>query len=163
QAKGPGDTPSRRRIFVCEPSKAADEEACAKNIFATLTRRAYRRPVTGADLQVPLKFFKDARKDGDFEAGIEMGLRAVLVSPEFLFRVEQDPAGIAPNTAYRISDLELATRLSFFLWSSIPDDELLDAAIHGKLKNPAALERQVRRMLADDRSCALVSNFVEQW
>jgi hypothetical protein len=162
-AKGPGDTPSRRRIFVCEPAKPGEEEGCAKRILATLTRRAYRRPVTDADLQVPLKFYKEARTDGGFEAGIEMALRAVLVSPEFLFRVEQDPAGVASNTAYRINNLELASRLSFFLWSSIPDDELLDAAIQGKLKTPAVLEQQVRRMLADTRSRSLVNNFAEQW
>ena len=135
EAKGPGDTPSRRRIFVCQPASAGEEEGCARKILATLMRRAYRRPVTDADFQAPLKFYKAARGDGGFEAGIEMALNAVLVSPEFLFRVEQDPAGVAPNTAYRISDLELASRLSFFLWSSIPDDELLDAAIRGKLKN----------------------------
>jgi hypothetical protein len=163
QAKGPGDTPSRRRIFVCEPAKAGEEEGCAKRILSTLMRRAYRRPVADADLQVPLKFYKDARTEGGFENGIEMALRAVLVSPEFLFRVEQDPAGVAPNTAYRISDLELASRLSFFLWSSIPDDELLDAAVRGKLRSPAILEQQVRRMLADARSKVLVNNFAEQW
>ncbi len=162
EAKGPGDTPSRRRIFVCEPAQPGQEEACAQRILRTLMRRAYRRPVTNADLQVPLKFYRDARKGG-FEAGIEMGLCAVLVSPEFLFRVEQDPAGVAPNTAYRISDLELASRLSFFLWSSIPDDELLEAAIQGKLRTPAVLEQQALRMLADARSQALVSNFAEQW
>ncbi|HEV8147867.1 MAG TPA: DUF1592 domain-containing protein [Bryobacteraceae bacterium] len=161
-SKGPGDTPSRRRILVCDPAKAGDEE-CAKRILSTLIRRAYRRPVATADLQVPLKFYRDGRADGGFEGGIEMALRAVLVSPEFLFRVEQDPAGIAPNTAYRISDLELASRVSFFLWSSIPDDELLDAAIKGKLKTPAALEHQVRRMLADSRSQALTTNFAAQW
>ena len=126
-------------------------------------RRAYRRPVSDVDLQVPLKFYSEARAEGGFENGIEMGLRAILVSPEFLFRVEQDPAGVAPNTAYRISDLELASRLSFFLWSSIPDDELLDAAVRGKLRTPAVLEQQVRRMLADSRSRALVNNFAEQW
>jgi hypothetical protein len=125
-------------------------------------RRAYRRPVTDGDLQAPMKFYKEARADG-FDAGIEMGLRAVLVSPEFLFRVEQDPPGVAPNTAYRMNDLELASRLSFFLWSSIPDDELLDAAAHGTLHTPAVLERQVRRMLADSRSSALVNNFADQW
>jgi hypothetical protein len=163
QAKGPGDTPSRRRIFVCAPAKPGEEEGCAKRILATLMRRAYRRPITDADLQVPLKFYRDARTDGGFETGIEMALRAVLVSPEFLFRIEPDPAGVAPNTAYGISDLELASRLSFFLWSSIPDDELLEAAIRGKLKAPAVLEQQVRRMLADARSRALVSNFAEQW
>jgi hypothetical protein len=192
-AKGPGDTPSRRKIFICTPrrhgeeplaaghpatgggrklpnsapreSAAAvlDEQSCANRIFTNLTRRAYRRPVTDADVQVPLKFYKDARAGGSFETGIEMGLRSVLVSPEFLFRVEQDPAGLAPNTAYRISDLELASRLSFFLWSSIPDDQLLDAAIRGKLRTPAVLDQQVRRMLADERSSALSSNFAEQW
>src|SRR6185295_8071924 len=105
-SKGPGDTPSRRRIFVCRPA-TGEEDACAKRIFSTLIRRAYRRPVTDADVQIPLKFYKDARSDGSFETGIEMGLRAILVSPEFLFRVEQDPGGIAPRSAYRISDLEL--------------------------------------------------------
>lgn len=162
-AAGPGDTPSRRRILVCKPEKAAEEDACAKRILSTLMRRAYRRPVVDADLQTPLKFYKEARADGGFEAGIEMGLSAVLVSPEFLFRVEQDPSGVAPQSPYRISDLELASRLSFFLWSSIPDDELLNAAIQGKLKTPAVLEKQVRRMLADSRSRALVNNFAEQW
>jgi hypothetical protein len=163
QAKGPGDTPSRRRILVCTAAAPGEEEGCAKRILATLMRRAYRRPVNDADLQVPLKFFRDGRTDGGFEAGIEMALRAVLVSPEFLFRVEQDPVNAAPKTPYRVSDLELASRLSFFLWSSIPDDELLDAAVRGKLKTPAVLEQQVRRMLADERSRALVSNFAEQW
>ena len=162
-AHGAGDTPSRHRIFVCRPANAGEEDACAKRILATVTRRAYRRPVTDADLAAPLKFYKDARAEGGFEAGIEMALRSVLVSPEFLFRVEQDPAGVAPRTAYRIGDLELASRLSFFLWSSIPDDELLDAAVSGKLKSPAALEQQVRRMLADTRSRALVVNFADQW
>jgi hypothetical protein len=162
-AKGPGDTPSRRRILVCKPSGPADEEVCAKKIFATLTRRAYRRAVTDADLRAPLKFYKDARAGGSFDEGIDMGVRAVLVSPEFLFRVEQDPSGVAPNTAYKISDVELASRLSFFLWSSIPDDELLDLAIHNKLRAPGVLEQQVRRMLADDRSRTLVTNFADQW
>ena len=161
--KGPGESPSRQRIFVCQPQKPAQEEGCAKRIFSNLMRRAYRRPVSDVDLQVPLKFFKEARAEGGFEEGVEMGLRAILVSPEFLFRVEQDPAGVAPNTPYRISDLELASRLSFFLWSSIPDDELLDAAVRGKLRTPAVLEQQVRRMLADSRSRALVNNFAEQW
>jgi hypothetical protein len=162
-AKGPGDTRSRRRILVCTPSKPAEEEPCAKQIFSTLMRRAYRRPVTTADLQAPLNFYNTARRDGDFEAGIEMGLRAILVSPEFFFHVEQDPANLPPHTAYRVPDLALASRLSFFLWSSIPDDELLDTAIQGKLHNPAILENQVRRMLADRRSEALVTNFADQW
>ncbi|MEP6534573.1 MAG: DUF1592 domain-containing protein [Bryobacteraceae bacterium] len=162
-AKGPGDTPSRRRIFVCQPSTPGEEDGCAKRILSTLTRRAYRRPVTDADLAAPLRFYREARKNGGFETGIEMALRSVLVSPEFLFRVEQDPAGVAPGTAYKVSDLELASRLSFFLWSSIPDDELLDVAVQGKLREPAVLEQQVRRMLADQRSEALVTNFADQW
>jgi len=161
--KGPGDTPTRRRLFVSRPTNAAEEERSAKRILAALTRRAYRRPVTDADLQGPLDLYRNARASGDFEAGIEMALSGVLVSPEFLFRVEEDPAGTPPNTVYRISDLQLASRLSFFLWSSIPDDELLDVAAAGKLHEPAVLERQVRRMLADDRSRALVNNFASQW
>ena len=126
-------------------------------------RRAYRRPVTAVDLRGPLALYRQARAAGDFEAGIEMALSAVLVSPEFLFRVEPDPAGVAPNTAYHVSDVQLASRLSFFLWSSLPDDELLDVAIAGKLRQPAVLERQVTRMLADPRSRALVTNFAAQW
>jgi hypothetical protein len=161
-AEGAGDTPSRRRIFVCKPAKPAEEEGCAKNILSTLMLRAYRRPVKETDFRLPLKFFHDNRAEG-FEAGIEMALRAVLMNPEFLFRVEQDPSGIAPGTAYRVSDIELASRLSFFLWSSIPDDELLNTAIAGKLRNPAVLEKQVRRMLADTRSTTMVTNFAEQW
>jgi hypothetical protein len=153
-AKGAGDTPSRRRIFV---SKSPSE------ILASLMRRAYRRPVTPADLEGPLDLYRKASANGDFEAGIEMAVSAVLVSPEFLFRIERDPAGAPPNTVYRISDLELASRLSFFLWSSIPDDELLAVASAGKLHQPAVLERQVRRMLADGRSRALVNNFAAQW
>lgn len=162
-AKGPGDTPSRRRLFVCRPASPGEDDACAKRILSTVMRRAYRRPVTGADVDAPLRFYRETRKQGGFDDGIEMALRAVLVSPEFLFRMEQDPAGIAPNTAYRVSDLELASRLSFFLWSSIPDDELLDAAAAGKLRTPAVLEKQTRRMLADPRSRSLVNNFADQW
>jgi hypothetical protein len=161
--KGPGDTPSRRRIFVSRPASPQREERCAKLILASLMRRAYRRPVTEADLQGPFALYRNARGSGDFDTGIEMALSAVLVSPEFLFRVEQDPAGIPPNTAYRISDLELASRLSFFLWSSIPDDELLNVAVAGTLHQPAVLEREVRRMLADARSRSLVNNFASQW
>jgi hypothetical protein len=163
EAKGPGNTPTRSRIFVCQPANASEEDACAKRILSTLLKRAYRRPVTDKDVQVPLKFFKDGKAGGGFDAGIEMALQALLVSPEFLFRVERDPANIAPNTAYRLTDVELASRLSFFLWSSIPDDELLDLAIAGKLKEPAVLEKQVRRMLADTRSEALVNSFADQW
>ena len=162
-AKGPGDTPSRRRIFVCKPTKPAEEEDCAERILSTLLRRAYRRPVTDEDLERPMEFYREARAAGGFDAGIEMALSAVLVSPEFLFRIERDPEGVEPDTAYRISDLELASRLSFFVWSSIPDDELLDTAIRGELKRPDVLERQVRRLLADSRSRTLVTNFASQW
>jgi mono/diheme cytochrome c family protein len=162
-AKGPGETPSRKRILVCHPGRADEEETCAKRIFAKLARRAYRRPVTDSDVGAPLKFFNEAKAERGFEGGIEMGLRSILVSPEFLFRVEQDPAGMPPGSAYRISDVELASRLSFFLWSSIPDDELLDLAVRGELKNAAVLDRQVRRMLADKRSQSLVDSFAQQW
>src|SRR5205814_2456279 len=126
-------------------------------------RRAYRRPVTSADLERPMEFYRTARAEGGFEGGIESALSAVLISPEFLFRVEPDPAGAVPNTVYRISDLALASRLSFFLWSSIPDDELLDAAIRGELHKPRVLEKQVRRMLADARSGNVAGNCAEQW
>ena len=163
EATGVGDTPSRHRIFVCRPTKPSDEERCASNILATLARRAYRRPVGDEDIRMPLAFYKDARKTGDFEAGIEMALRAILTSPEFLIRVEREPTNAAPNKPYRISDLDLASRLSFFLWSSTPDDELLDLAAKGKLHDPAILEKQTRRMMADPRSQALVTNFADQW
>ena len=162
-AGNPGDTPSRRRIFLSRPADPDQEDDCARRILAALMRRAYRRPVTNADLQGPLELYRKARADGGFDAGIEMALSGVLVSPRFLFRLEQDPDGVRPGTAYRVSDLELASRLSFFLWSSIPDDALLDAAIAGTLREPAVLDRQVRRMLADPRSGALVSNFASQW
>jgi Protein of unknown function (DUF1592)/Protein of unknown function (DUF1588)/Protein of unknown function (DUF1585)/Protein of unknown function (DUF1595)/Protein of unknown function (DUF1587) len=162
--KGPGDTPSRKRIFVSKPTKPEEEESCAKQILSTLMRRAYRRPVTDADFEKPLKFYHDARREnGGFEAGIEAALSSILVSPQFLFRVEQDPAGVAPGTIYRVSDLELASRISFFLWSSIPDDELLAVAERGDLSKPGVLEKQVRRMLADPRSQSLASNFGGQW
>ena len=160
----PVDTPSRRRIFVCRPARPADETACAKTILATLARRAYRRPVTNDDVGRLLTFYNEGRgTDEGFEAGIHRALRRLLVHPEFVFRIERDPANIAPNGVYRISDLELASRLSFFLWSSLPDDKLLDLASQGKLKAPGVLEQQVRRMLADHRSEALVDNFAGQW
>ena len=163
-AKGPGDTPSRRKIFVCQPtSNDHDEEACAQKILSTLARRAYRRPITDEDVQPLLRLYKTGRNQGGFEAGIGKALQGLLVSAEFLFRFERDPAGMAMGTAYRISDVELASRLSFFLWSSIPDDELLELAERGSLQEPAALERQVRRMLRDPRSEALIGNFAEQW
>jgi mono/diheme cytochrome c family protein len=162
---GPGDTPSRRRIFMCRPASRADESRCARQILSTLARRAYRRPVTEDDLQPLLTFFHDGRAAdaGTFESGIELAVRRILVSPSFLFRVERDPARLAPDTAYRVSDVELASRLSFFLWSSIPDDQLLDVAARGKLTDPVVLRQQVRRMLADPRSAALVKNFAGQW
>ncbi len=158
-----GDTPSRRRIFACRPANDASEAACAKKILTTLARRAYRQPVSDAELQPLIRFYDEGRIEAGFEGGIERGLRRLLVSPEFLIRVERDPSGIAANTNYRISDLELASRLSFFLWSSIPDDELLDVATRGKLKDPAVLEKQVRRMMADARSQQLLNNFAGQW
>jgi len=163
ESSGPGGTPSRRRIFICRPAKPGDEESCAERILAAVTRRAYRRPVEPADLKRPLEFYRKARAEEGFDAGIESALSAVLVSPEFLFRIEQDPAGVAPNTAYRIGDLALASRLSFFLWSSIPDDELLETAERGALHKPKVLEHQVRRMLADARSQNLACNFAGQW
>ena len=161
-AASAGDTPSRRRIFG-PSAPAGKEEDSAKQILSALMRRAYRRPVTDADLRGPLELYRKTRAQEDFDAGIEMAVAAVLVSPQFLFRVENDPTGVAPRTPYRVSDLELASRLSFFLWSSIPDDELLNVAEQGKLREPAVLERQVRRMLADARSQSLVDNFAAQW
>jgi mono/diheme cytochrome c family protein len=162
--RGAGDTTSRRRILACRPARPADESGCAATILSALARRAYRRPVTAGEVQDLLGFYEQGRRDGaDFEAGLETALRALLVSPNFLFRIERDPADIPPRTPYRLTDLELASRLSFFLWSSIPDDELLAAAGRGALAQPAVLTRQVRRMLADPRSDALVNNFAGQW
>ena len=172
QVRGRGDTPSRRQIFQCYPVDPSEELACARTILSTLTRRAYRRPVTAADLAGPLRFYEQGHATGGFEAGIELAVRRLLVSPEFLFRTEADPPDVAPGTrspadvpleVYDVSDVELASRLSFFLWSSIPDDELLDLATEGRLQDPDVLETQVRRMLADSRSQALVDNFVGQW
>ena len=160
---GAGDTASRRLIFSNRPRNAGDEEACAERIFSRLMRRAYRRPVTAEDLINPLAFYRTARAEGPFEGAIEAGLSAILVSPHFLFRVEHDPADVPAQTTYRISDLELASRLSFFLWSSIPDDALLEVAERGELSNPVILEAQVRRMLADARAERLVQNFAGQW
>ena len=163
---GAGETPARRRIFVCNPSNTAEEVSCARQILSTLARRAYRRPVTEADLDGLLAFYSEGRGNsngGNFEAGIERAIRALLVSPDFLFRVISDPSGVDPSSPYRLSDLELASRISFFLWSSIPDDELLEVAINGQLADPMILETQVRRMLADSRSEALAKNFAGQW
>ncbi len=158
---GPGNSTTRQRVFVCSPSTTADEEPCAKEILSTVARRAYRRPVTDADLEPLLSFFQAGRGDGDFDGGIQFALERLLVSPAFLFRMEQDPAGAA--AVHRISDLELASRLSFFLWSSIPDDRLLDVAARGQLTDPAVLAQEVRRMLDDPRAQALVDNFAGQW
>jgi mono/diheme cytochrome c family protein len=181
-ATGALDTPSRRRLFVCRPAgqDKGQEEKCAREILSTLMRRAYRRPIATAELDEPMTFYREGRsaaegaspigrslkKDGDFDAGIERALSSVLTNPDFLFRVESDPRDlkrIAANGDYRISDLELASRLSFFLWSSVPDDELLDAAVRGKLTQPKELEKQARRMLADRRSFNLSTNFAGQW
>ena len=157
------DTPSRRRIFACEPAGAAVEEACATRILGTLARRAFHRPVTDDDLQVLLAFYREGRAAGGFHAGVRRALESILVDPEFLFRIEVDPPGAAPGTAYRLSGVELAARLSFFLWASIPDDELLEAAAAGRLRDPDVLEAQVRRMLADERAGTLVTSFAAQW
>ena len=163
-ARGAGDTPSGARIFTCRPSSPSDEPECARTILAGLARRAYRGPVGDEALQVLLDFYEDGRASGGgFKAGIELALRRLLVSPEFLVRIEADPTAVTPDTPYRIDDLALASRLSFFLWSSIPDDELLDVAEQGRLSEPAELERQVRRMLADPRADMLTSNFAGQW
>ncbi|MCY4028404.1 MAG: DUF1592 domain-containing protein, partial [Acidobacteria bacterium] len=160
---GSGDTPSRRRILTCTPVASADATPCAREILSTLARRAYRRPVTEADLDLLLPFYEGGAARGGFERGIQHAIERMLVSPEFLFRIERDPEDAAPGAPYRIGDLELASRLSFFLWSSVPDDELLDRAVAGELRDPAVLEAEVRRMLADERSRALVDNFAEQW
>ena len=163
EAAGAMDSPSRRRVLLCQPATSAEEAPCAEQIIATLARRAYRRPVTDQDLEGPLSLHREgARKDG-FEAGIEMALRGILVNPRFLFRFESQPATAAPNTPYRVSDIELASRLSFFLWSSIPDDKLLAAAVNNTLHNPAVLKQQVKRMLADPKAWALTENFAGQW
>jgi hypothetical protein len=162
---GSGDTPSRRRIFVCHPANddSTAELSCANRILATLARRAYRRPATDADVKRLLPFYQAGLVEGGFETGIQRALERLLVSPQFLFRIEHEPSTLTPGTAYRITDLELASRLSFFLWSSIPDDELLEVAASGKLKDPSVLEQQTRRMLADPRSESLVTNFAAQW
>lgn len=157
------ETPSRKRILISRPKSSADEANSAQQILSQLIRRAYRRPVQSDDLDQPMKFYTAARETGNFEAGIEAALSAVLVNPNFLLRIERDPAQIAPNTAYPISDIELASRLSFFLWSSLPDDELLELAERGTLHQPKVLEAQTRRMLADPRSSNLINNFASQW
>ena len=160
---GPGDTPSRRRIFSCLPANLDEEPACAQQILSSLARRAYRRPVSESDVQGLVEFYNQGRLDGGFEVGIQFALERVLVSPDFLFRIEQDPADAQPGAMYAISDIELASRMSFFLWSSPPDDELLNLAERGALREPGMLEQQVQRMMADSRADAFIKNFVGQW
>jgi hypothetical protein len=164
-AAGAGDTPSRRKVFICRPAGASDEESCARRILANLATQAYRMPLGSGDALVEslLQHYRAARGSGDFEAGIEQALARLLVNPRFLFRLEREPAGLAPGSVYRVPDVELASRLSFFLWSSIPDAELLELAVRGRLQDARVLERQVRRMLADPRAEALVGNFASQW
>ncbi len=160
----PADSPSRQLLFVCHPASASDELPCAKKILSHLARRAYRRSATSDDVDTLLAFYKRGRTAGTFDDGIRAALERVLVSPDFLFRIETDPDGAAPGSVYRVSDVELASRLSFFLWSSIPDDTLLDLAISGKLHEPAILDQQVSRMFADPRTRAsLVNNFFSDW
>jgi mono/diheme cytochrome c family protein len=167
---GVSETPSRQRIFSCRPKASSGEEACARTILSGLARRAYRRPVAADDVETLLGFYRIGRgtatRNGSpysFDAGIETALQRMLVSPDFLFRIEQDPRGVSPGAAYRVTDVELASRLSFFLWSSIPDDELLDRAVKGTLRNRGVLEAEVRRMLRDPRARSLVENFASQW
>ena len=160
---GPGDTPSRRAIFVCRPKDTAGERPCASTILSTLARRAYRRPVTADEIKTLLDFYDAEHKRRGFDAGIQSALERMLVSFNFLFRFDSDPPNTPAGSVSRISDVDLASRLSFFLWSSIPDDELLSAATRGRLRDPAVLERQVRRMLRDPRSRALVESFGSQW
>lgn len=160
---GVGDTPSRRKIFLCAPEAGSAAEPCARRILSSLARRAYRRPVAQDEVEDLLGLYQLGLKSGGPDVGIQRALQRILAGPEFLFRVEEEPAGAQPNTIYRLSDLDLASRLSFFLWSSIPDDELLDLAEKGRLAEPAVLEQQVRRMLSDSRSKSLVANFAGQW
>jgi hypothetical protein len=162
-ATGPGKTESRKRIFVAKPSRASDEDACAEKIISTLARRAFRRPITKEDLEQPMEYYRGSRAKDGFEAGIEAALSSILVSPHFLFHVEEDPGGTPPKTAYHVPNVQLASRLSFFIWSSIPDDELLDLASRGELSKPRILAKQVKRMLADPRARSLATNFADQW
>jgi len=163
QPRGISETPSRERIFVCRPEGAENEEECAQEIIRHLMRLACRQPISDQDLSKPLALYQQGRSEGDFELGIEMALSSILVHPKFLFRVEREPDGVPAGTVYRISDLELASRLSFFIWSSLPDDELLTLAEQGRLSDPEVLEQQTRRLLADKRAKSLVNNFASQW
>jgi hypothetical protein len=160
---GVSETPSRRRVFTCRPSNAADEARCARQILSGLARRAFRRPLTDEDMRPLMAFYEDGRREGTFEKGIQAGVQRILASPMFVFRFEREPARVAPGTVYPIDDVELASSLSFFLWSSIPDDPLVDLAARGTLRKPAILEQQVRRLLADPRSHSFISNFAGQW
>jgi hypothetical protein len=160
---GPGDTPSRGKVFTCKPASQRDETACARKIIGSLARRAYRRPVSDDDIAPLFAFYQKGRESGSFETGVEMALRRILADPLFVFRFERDPDNVPAGGVHRVTDIELASRLSFFLWSSIPDDELLTAAEQGKLKDPAVLQQQVKRMLKDPKSQALISNFSGQW
>jgi len=161
---GVSPTPSRERLLLCTPNAAAEEAACANRILLNVAKRAYRRPVTAADVEAPLAFYNETRARGEsFDAGIRAGLARVLVSPYFLYRVERDPAGLRAGASRQVSDVELASRLSFFLWSSIPDQRLIDLASTGGLRAPGVLAAQVTRMIADRRADALVSNFTGQW
>ena len=163
-AKGASNTASRERIFVCRPATPADEASCAQRIVSTLAKRAFRRPSTAEDVKLLMPFYQAGRGDGgSFDDGIEAVLQRILADPEFIYRGEREPAGLAAGRTYRLTDLELASRLSFFLWSSIPDDELIDVAAAGRLRQPAVLEQQVKRMLADPRSADLITNFTGQW
>jgi len=163
KATSAGDTPSRHRIFVCMPANAADETSCAKKIVSATARRAYRRPATEDEVATLMTFYEKGRASGDFEVGVQQALARILVAPAFLYRAETEPAGTKPGAAYRLSSVDLASRLSFFLWSSIPDDELLDVASKGTLRDPKVLQQQVKRMLADPKSTALTNNFAGQW
>jgi hypothetical protein len=160
---GSGNSPSRRRILICTPSGPAGEEACSTRILTALARRAYRRSVTAADVRPLVAFYREGRAEGSFDQGIERALNRLLVSPEFLLRVEADPPRTPPGTVYRITDTALASRLSFFLWNSIPDDELLTLAEQKRLNDPTVLDRQVRRMIADPRFDSFVETFAGQW
>jgi Protein of unknown function (DUF1592)/Protein of unknown function (DUF1588)/Protein of unknown function (DUF1585)/Protein of unknown function (DUF1595) len=160
---GKGDTPSRQRIFACKPASAATEDACARTILGKLGRRLYRRPLSAHDVEVLMAQYKDGRAETDFEGGVERGIRAMLVNPNFLFRVEADPAKPGPNGVYPISDIDLASRVSFFIWSSVPDDQLLNLAVAGQLRAPGVLDKQVKRMLADPRAESLTKSFASQW
>jgi hypothetical protein len=166
--RGVGEGPSRERLFVCHPASnpgaTLDETGCANKILSNLARRAFRRPVTAADVEAPMSFYKRSRQSGgNFDDGIRAGVARVLSSPYFLYRIEKDPAGVRPGTAHSVSDIELASRLSFFLWSSIPDEKLQDLAAAGRLREPAVFATQVHRMLGDERTDALVENFTGQW